>query len=74
MIGLRKLSVVLWGGVRRLASLRGRLLGLALLAEGSTNVAAIGGTVFEEVLCLSPCNGQGALSAFWKCSGRAQHP
>jgi hypothetical protein len=52
-INLQKLGVILWGGVRRLASLGGRLLGLALLAEGAMDVAPDGGAVFE-VLLLSP--------------------
>ena len=46
MIGLRKLGVVLQDGICRLAGLRGRLLDVALLAEGAANVAPDGGLVF----------------------------
>jgi hypothetical protein len=73
-ISLQKLGVILWGGVHRLASLGGRLLGLALLAEGATDVAPDGGAVFEEVLLLSPWSKKGASSTFSKCMGRASCP
>jgi hypothetical protein len=71
MVSLRKLSVIFWGSIHRLASLGGRLLGLALLAEGAMDVASNCGTVFEEVFAYPSCNGQGASSTFLKCSGCA---
>ena len=67
VIDLGELGVVLRGGIRRLTSLRDRLLGLVLLVEGAANVAPNGGVVFEEVLRLPPWNGQGASSTFLKC-------
>jgi hypothetical protein len=51
-IDLGELGVVLWSGVRWLASLWGWLLGLALLAVGATDVAPNDGAVLEEVLHL----------------------
>jgi hypothetical protein len=62
---LGKLGVLL-GVVRPFTSLPGRLLGHALLAKDATNVAPDGGTVLEEVLCLSLWNRQGPSSVFSK--------
>jgi hypothetical protein len=63
---LRKLGVILWGGVCRLISLVGRLLGLALLAEGAMDVSRNGGTIFEEVLRLSLMERAGGLERLLK--------
>ena len=51
-LGLRELVVFLLGTVHQVAGLRGRLLGLALLAEGATDVALHGSTILEEMLRL----------------------
>ena len=53
-LNLGELIVFLLGTVRRVAGLRDRLLGLALLAEGATDVAPHGSAILEEVLCLPP--------------------
>jgi hypothetical protein len=54
-LGLRALVVFLLGAVRWVIGLQGRLLGLALLAEGATDVALCGSIVLEEVPSLPPC-------------------
>ena len=51
-ISLGELDVVLQGSIHRLIGLWSWQLGLALLAEGATDVAPNGGVVLEEVLCL----------------------
>jgi hypothetical protein len=53
-LALGELIVFLLGTVRRVTGLGGRLLGLALLAEGATDVALHGSTVLEEMLHLPP--------------------
>ena len=53
-LDLGELVVFLLGTVRWVASLRGRLLGLALLAMGATDVALHGGIVLEKMLRLPP--------------------
>jgi hypothetical protein len=53
-LSLGELIVFLLGTVRRVTGLRGRLLGLALLAEGATDVALHGSVVLEKMLCLPP--------------------
>jgi hypothetical protein len=73
-LGLGELIVFLLGTVRRVTSLWGKLLGLALLAEGATDVNLHGRVVLEEMLWLPPVEGQGASSAFSKCSVCAPHP
>jgi hypothetical protein len=60
-LGLGELIVFLLGTVRRVAGLRGRLLGLALLDEGATDVALHGITVLEEMLCFPPMEWAGGL-------------
>jgi len=60
-LGLRELSVILLGTSRWVTDLQERLLGLALLAEGTTDVALHGGAVLEEVLCLPPMEWAGGL-------------
>jgi hypothetical protein len=52
--GLEELVIFLLGAVRQLIGLRGRLLGLALLAEGATDVALHGGIVLEKIFHLPP--------------------
>jgi hypothetical protein len=64
---LEELIVLLMGAVRRVAGLRCRLLGLALLAEGATDVAIHGSAVLEKMLRLPSWNVKGDLSAFSKC-------
>ena len=44
-LGLRKLIIFLLGAIRWVVGLRGRLLGLALLAEGAIDVALHDGAV-----------------------------
>ena len=73
-IDLRKLDVVVRGDIRRLADLRGRLLGLALLAEGATDVALDGGAVFEEVLRLPPMEQEGGLKRLLEVLGARTMP
>jgi hypothetical protein len=68
VLGLKELSVFLLGTSRWVTNLQGKLMGLALLVEGATDVALHGSVVLEEVLCLPSWNGQGASSAFSKCS------
>jgi hypothetical protein len=46
-LSLGELIVFLLGVIRRVAGLHGRLLGLALLAEGATNVALHGSIVVD---------------------------
>jgi hypothetical protein len=67
-LGLGELSVFLLGTSRWVTNLQGKLMGLALLVEGAANVALHGSVVLEEVLRLPSWNGQGASSAFSKCS------
>jgi hypothetical protein len=47
-------------------------LGLALLAEGATDVALHGSAVLEKMLCLSPVEQAGGferlLEVFWSCN------
>jgi len=74
VLGLGELIVFFLGTIRRVASLQGRLLGLALLAEGAMNVALHGSIVLEEILHFPPWKAQGASSAFLKCSGHVPHP
>ena len=59
-LGLGELGVLL-GVVRWFTGIQSLLLGLALLAEGATNVALDGGTIFEEVLHLPPVEREGGL-------------
>ena len=68
-LGLEELIVFLLGTICRVANLWGRLLGLALLAEGATDVA-----LHASVVCLPPWNGQGDSSTFSKCSSHAACP
>ena len=51
-LGLGELIVFLLGAIHRVTSLRGRLLGPALLAEGATDVALHGGAILEKMLHL----------------------
>jgi hypothetical protein len=71
-LSLVELIVFLLGTVRRVAGLRGRLLVLALLAEGAMDVALHGITVLEEMLCLPPMEWAGGLErlleVFQACS------
>ena len=60
-LDLRELGVFLLGAIRWVISLQGRLLSLALLVEGATDVALHGSTVLEEVLCLPPVELVGGL-------------
>ena len=61
VLGLGELIVFLLGAVHRVAGLQGSLLGLALLAEGATDVALHGSAVLEEMLRLPPMEGVGGL-------------
>ena len=74
VLGLWELVVFLLGVVHWVATLLGKLLGLALLGEGATNVALHGGAVLEKMLRLSPWNGHGDSSAFSKCFGCTARP
>ena len=56
-----ELVVFLLGTIHRVIGLRGRLLGLALLAKGATDVALHGGTVLEEMPILLPVEWVGGL-------------
>jgi hypothetical protein len=69
MIGLGELGVVLRGGVRWLIGLWGWLLGLALLAEGATDVALDGGAILEEVLHLPSMERAGGFECLLKVLG-----
>jgi hypothetical protein len=51
-LNLEELVVLLLGTIRRVAGLWCRLLGLALLAKGATDVAIHGSVVLEKMLCL----------------------
>jgi hypothetical protein len=53
-LGLGELIVFLLGVVRRVIDLRGRLLGLTLLAKNATDVALHGCAVLEKMLHLPP--------------------
>ena len=70
-LGLRKLIIFLLGAIRWVVGLRGRLLGLALLAECATDVALSGGTVLEKMLHLPPVERAGGherlLEVFQAC-------
>jgi hypothetical protein len=72
MLGLEELVVLLLGIIHRVTGLRGRLLGLSLLAEGATDVALHGGTVLEKMLRLPPMEWVGGferlLEVFRVCS------
>ena len=64
-LGLGELIVFLLGAICRVISLRGRLLGLALLAEGAMDVALHDSAVLEKMLRLPP-NGTGrGLERCW---------
>jgi hypothetical protein len=67
--------IFLLGAIRRVTSLWGRLLGLALLAEGAMDVALHGCIVFEKMLCLPPMEWawglERLLKVFWTCSAPA---
>jgi hypothetical protein len=65
-LDLRELVVFLLGAIRWVTSLWGRLLGLALLAEGATDVALHGCIVFEKVLRLPPMERVGGLERLLK--------
>jgi hypothetical protein len=65
-LALGELVGFLLGAVCRVAGLGGRLLGLALLAEGATNVALHGSTVLEEMLHLPPMEQVGGLECLLK--------
>jgi hypothetical protein len=69
---LGELVVFLQGTACRVTSLRGRLLGLALLAKGATDVALHGCVVLEEMLRLLPMERAGGLErlleVFQSCS------
>jgi hypothetical protein len=71
-LDLEELVVLLLGAVHRVASLRCRLLGLALLAEGATDVAIHGSVVLEKMLHLLPVERAGGferlLKVFPTCS------
>ena len=75
-LGLQELGVFLLGPSYWFASLQGRLLGLALLAEGAIDVTLHGGIVLEEVLCLPPVEWAGGLErllkVFWACTSPAR--
>jgi hypothetical protein len=58
--------VFLLGAVHRVASLQGRLLGLALLFEGATDVAFHGGTILEKMLYLPPMECVGGFERLLK--------
>jgi len=51
---LGELGVLLLGAICQFASLRDRLLGLALLAKGAMDVDTHGSIKLQEVLCLTP--------------------
>jgi hypothetical protein len=61
VLGLGELIVLLLGIVHQVVSLRGRLLGLALLAKGAMDVALHGSTVFEKMHRLPPMEQVGGL-------------
>jgi hypothetical protein len=61
VLGLWELVIFLLCAYRWVTDLQGRLLGLALLAEGAMDVALYGGAVLEEVLCLPPMESAGGL-------------
>jgi hypothetical protein len=65
-LGPGECIVFLLGIVRRVASLWGRLLGLALLVEGATDVALHGGTILEKMLCLPLVERAGGLERLLK--------
>jgi hypothetical protein len=65
-LGLGELIVFLLGTVCWVTGLRGRLLGLALLAEGATDVALHGGTVLEKMLCVPLVEQAGQLEHLLK--------
>jgi hypothetical protein len=73
-LGLGEFGVFLQGASCQVIGLQGKLLGLALLAEGATNVAIHGGVVLEKVLCLPPVERAGTSSTFSKCSGYVPLP
>jgi hypothetical protein len=60
-LDLRELVVFLLGTVRWVDGLRGRLLGLALLAKGAMDVALHGCTVLEKMLRMPPVEWAGGL-------------
>jgi hypothetical protein len=74
-LGLGEHIVFLLGAIRRVTGLQGRLLGLALLAEGAMDVAFHGGAVLEKILRLPPVEWAGGLErllkVFWACSAPA---
>jgi hypothetical protein len=65
-LDLRELVVFLLGAVHRVTRLWGRLLGLALLAKGATDVALHGCIVFEKMLRLPPMEWAGGLERLLK--------
>jgi hypothetical protein len=65
-LDLGEIIVFLLGAIRRVTSLRGRLLGLALLAEGATDVALHGCIVLEKMLRLPPVERAGGLKRLLK--------
>jgi hypothetical protein len=71
-LGLRELIVFLLGAICRVAGLQGRLLGLALLAEGAIDVALHGSIVLEKMLRLPLMERAGGLECllevFWVCN------
>jgi hypothetical protein len=73
-IDLGELGVVLHGSIHEFASLRGWLLGLALLAKGATDVAPDGGTTFEEVLCLPTVERAGGFERLLEVLGARSAP
>ena len=71
-LGLGELVVFFLGTVHWVTGLWGRLLGLALLAKGATDVALQGGAVLEKMLHLPPMERVGGLEhrlkVFQSCS------
>jgi hypothetical protein len=66
VLGLGELTVFLLGTVCWVTSLQGRLLGLALLAVGATDVVLHGSTVHDEMLCLPLVEGAVGLERLLK--------
>ena len=71
-LGHGELLIFFFGTVHQVASLWGRLLGLALLAEGAMDVALHGSIVLEKMFWLPPMERVGGLEhlfkVFWACS------
>ena len=66
VLGLGELIVFFLGVACQVTSLRGRLLGLALLAKGAMDIAFHGGIVLVEMLRLPLVEGIGGLEHLLK--------